>query len=191
MYAQQNGIDAHKDELFPILAKEHFGIGVFVFFLLGLIAAAYSSADSALTSLTTSFSLDILDIEKKYSPEKQVKIRKLVHVLISVTLILVIIAFKYLLKDVSVVAKLFKFAGYTYGPLLGLYAFGLFTKWNVKDKLVPVIAILSPFLSYFIAENSLIWFGFEFGFFILVLNGFLTFLGLLLIKEKKLSRSFL
>ena len=184
VYAQQNGIDAHKDELFPILAKEHFGVGVFVFFLLGLIAAAYSSADSALTSLTTSFSLDILDIEKKHSPEKQVRIRKQVHVLISVVLILVIIAFKYLLKDVSVVAKLFKFAGYTYGPLLGLYAFGLFTKLNVKDKLVPIVAILSPVLSYFIAENSLIWFGFEFGFFILVLNGFLTFLGLLLIKRK-------
>ena len=184
VYAQQNGIDAHKDQLFPILAKEHFGAGVFIFFLLGLIAAAYSSADSALTSLTTSFSIDILDIEKKYDVKKQVRVRKQIHILISVLLILVIIAFKYLLKDASVVAKLFKFAGYTYGPLLGLYAFGLFTKWNVKDKLVPIIAILSPILSYFITLNSVKWFGFEFGFFILVLNGFLTFLGLLLIRKK-------
>ena len=184
VYAQQNGIDAHRDELFPILAKNHFGTGVFVFFLLGLIAAAYSSADSALTSLTTSFSIDILDIEKKYDTQKQVKIRKQIHILISFILILVIIAFKYLIKDASVIAKVFTFAGYTYGPLLGLYAFGLFTKMNVKDKLVPIIAILSPIFSYIISVNSLKWFGFEFGFFILILNGFLTFIGLLLIREK-------
>ena len=186
VYAQQNGIDAHKDDLFPILAKNHLGIGVFVFFLLGLIAAAYSSADSALTSLTTSFSIDILDIEKKHNAEKQVKIRKQIHVMISVLLILVIIAFKYIIKDESVISKLFVFAGYTYGPLLGLYAFGLFTKWHVKDKFIPIIAILSPILSYIISVNSLKWFGFEFGFFILILNGFLTFLGLLfIIKHQK------
>jgi len=184
VYAQQHGIDAHKDELFPVLAKNHFGIGVFVFFLLGLIAAAYSSADSALTSLTTSFSIDILDIEKKYNAQKQIRIRKQIHIFISIVLILVIIAFKYILKDVSVIAKLFNFAGYTYGPLLGLYAFGLFTKWKVKDKLVPIIAILSPIFSYIIALNSEKWFGFQFGFFILILNGVLTFLGLLLIKKK-------
>ncbi|WP_418513947.1 sodium:solute symporter [Corallibacter sp.] len=185
MYAQQNGIDAHKDDLFPILAKNHLGIGVFIFFLLGLIAAAYSSADSALTSLTTSFSIDILDIEKKYDEQKQVRIRKRIHVLISLVLILVIVAFKYIIKDESVIAKLFVFAGYTYGPLLGLYAFGLFTKWQVRDKIVPFIAILAPILSYVISANSLKWFGFEFGFFILILNGFLTFLGLVLICRKQ------
>jgi len=185
VYAQQNGIDAHKDDLFPILAKNHLGFGVFVFFLLGLIAAAYSSADSALTSLTTSFSIDILDIEKKHNAEKQVKIRKRIHIMISLLLILVIIAFKYIIKDESVISKLFVFAGYTYGPLLGLYAFGLFTKWHVKDKFIPLIAILSPILSYIISVNSLKWLGFEFGFFILILNGFLTFLGLMLILKKK------
>ena len=185
VYAQQNGIDAHKDDLFPLLAKNHLGFGVFAFFLLGLIAAAYSSADSALTSLTTSFSIDILDIEKKYDKAKQVTIRKRIHILISFVLILVIIAFKYLIKDESVIAKLFVFAGYTYGPLLGLYAFGLFTKWQVKDKLVPIIAVLSPILSYIISVNSLKWFGFEFNFFILILNGFLTFLGLILIRRQQ------
>ncbi|PWI31710.1 sodium:solute symporter [Flavobacteriaceae bacterium LYZ1037] len=184
VYAEQNGIDAHKDDLFPILAKNHLGIGVFVFFLIGLIAAAYSSADSALTALTTSFSIDILDIEKKLNEKAQVAKRKQIHVLFSIILILVIISFKYLIKDESVIAKLFVFAGYTYGPLLGLYAFGLFTKWQVRDKLVPVIAILSPILSYVISVNSAIWFGFEFGFFILILNGFLTFLGLILIRRK-------
>jgi len=184
VYAEQNGIDAHKDDLFPILAKNHLGIGVFIFFLIGLIAAAYSSADSALTALTTSFSIDILDIEKKLGPEAQIAKRKQIHVLFSVILILVIISFKYLIKDESVIAKLFVFAGYTYGPLLGLYAFGLFTKWQVKDTWVPVIAILSPILSYIISVNSSKWFGFEFGFFILILNGLLTFLGLILIRRK-------
>ncbi|WP_159022954.1 sodium:solute symporter [Formosa sp. L2A11] len=185
VYAQQNGIDAHKDDLFPILAKHNLGTVAFIFFLLGLIAAAYSSADSALTSLTTSFSIDILDIEKKYDQAKQITVRRRIHVLISILLILVIIVFKYVIKDESVIAKLFVFAGYTYGPLLGLYSFGLFTRWNVKDKLVPVIAILSPILSYIISVNSLKWFGFEFGFFILILNGFLTFLGLVLIRRQQ------
>ncbi|WP_299397106.1 sodium:solute symporter [uncultured Gelidibacter sp.] len=184
VYAQKNGIDAHKDELFPILAKNHLSIGVFVFFLLGLIAAAYSSADSTLTSLTTSFSIDILDIEKKYNEAKQIAVRKRIHILISIILILVIIAFKYAIKDESVIAKLLLFAGYTYGPLLGLYSFGLFTKWQIKDKFVPIIAILSPILSYFISVNSLKWLGFEFGYFILILNGLLTFFGLVLIRTK-------
>ena len=185
VYAQQLGIDAHKDARFPILAKNHLGVGIFIFFLIGLIAAAYSSADSALTALTTSFSIDILDIEKKYDKTKQITIRKRIHILISLLLILVIVAFKYIIKDESVIAKLFVFAGYTYGPLLGLYSFGLFTKWRVKDKLVPAVAILSPILSYIISVNSSKWLGFEFGFFILILNGFLTFLGLVLIRRKQ------
>jgi len=184
-YASQNGIDAHKDQLFPIIATQSgLGIGMAVFFVLGLIAAAYSSADSALTSLTTSFSIDILDLEKKYTKEDQVKTRKKIHILFSIILVLVIIIFKYVIRDASVITKLFVFAGYTYGPLLGLYTFGLFTKLKVKDNLVPMIAILSPILSYLISDNSATWFGFEFGFFILILNGLLTFLGLVLIRRK-------
>ncbi|MDT0686755.1 sodium:solute symporter [Autumnicola psychrophila] len=184
-YAGIHGITEVKDDLFPAIATSgELGLGVAILFILGLIAAAYSSADSALTALTTSFSIDILDIEKKYSEEKQVKIRKLIHVLISVLLILVMLIFKYAIADKSVINKLFEFAGYTYGPLLGLYTYGLFTKWNIKDKLVPVVAILSPILSYIISINSLVWFGFEFGFFILILNGLLTFLGLILIRSK-------
>ncbi len=184
VYAQKNGIDAHKDDLFAVLAKDYLGTTVFFFFLIGLIAAAYSSADSALTSLTTSFSVDILDIEKKYTTDKQIAIRKKIHVLVSILLILVIVSFKYIIKDESVIIKLFIFTGYTYGPLLGLYSFGLFTKWNVKDKWVPLIAIMSPVLAYIISLNSEVWLGFKFGFFILILNGFLTFLGLVLIRRK-------
>ncbi len=184
-YAAQNGIDAHKDQLFPTIATQSgLGFGIAIFFVLGLIAAAYSSADSALTSLTTSFSIDILDLEKKYKVENQVKIRKRIHILFSILLVLVIISFKYIIKDESVIAKLFVFAGYTYGPLLGLYSFGLFTKLKVQDKLVPIVAIASPILSYIISDNSSTWFGFEFGFFILILNGLLTFLGLILIRRE-------
>jgi len=184
-YADINGINEAKDDLFPAIATSgDLGLAVAIFFILGLIAAAYSSADSALTALTTSFSIDILDIEKKYDEKKQVRLRKQIHVAISILLILVMLAFKYAIADKSVINKLFQFAGYTYGPLLGLYAFGLFTKWNVKDKLVPIVAIAAPVLSYIISLNSLKWFGFEFGFFILILNGLLTFLGLILLRRK-------
>ncbi|HET8753729.1 MAG TPA: sodium:solute symporter, partial [Salinimicrobium sp.] len=185
-YAEVHNIAAQKDELFPVIAiQSGLGIAVAVFFVVGLIAAAYSSADSALTALTTSFAIDIMDIEKKYEEKKQESIRKKIHVGTSVVLILVIIAFKYVIKDESVIAKLYTFAGYTYGPLLGLYSFGLFTKFNIKDKFVPIVALVSPVVAYFIDVNSSEWFGFEFGFFILVLNGFITFLGLsILIRSK-------
>ena len=184
-YAEINGILEKKDDLFPaIAASGKLGLAVAVFFILGLVAAAYSSADSALTALTTSFSIDILDIEKKYDEQKQIRIRKQIHITISIVLIIVMLIFKYAIADKSVINKLFQFAGYTYGPLLGLYSFGLFTKLQVKDKLVPIIAIAAPILSYVISMHSLAWFGFEFGFFILILNGLLTFLGLVLITRK-------
>jgi Na+/proline symporter len=183
-YAQRNGIDAHKDELFPIIAtKGTLGLATAMFFLLGLIAAAYSSADSALTSLTTSFSIDILEIDKKKDKREQERIRKKIHVLFSIILVATILIFKYFIADASVIAKIFTFAGYTYGPLLGLYAFGLFTKLNVKDKAVPFICLLAPILTYIISYYSKEKLGFDFGFFVLVLNGALTFLGLLIFKK--------
>lgn len=183
-FAAANGIDAHRDNLFPTIAQHNLGALVFVFFFIGLIASAYSSADSALTSLTTSFSVDILEIEKKYSEEKQVQVRKQVHVFISVILLIVIVAFKYVIQDASVIAKLFKFAGYTYGPLLGLFSFGLFTKAKIKDKWVPLIAIAAPVVSYIVdlkcSEN-----GFELGYAILIINGALTFIGLSILIHRK------
>lgn len=184
VYAQQNGVDAVRDQLFPTVAMNSgLGLGIAVFFMLGLIAAAYSSADSALTSLTTSFSIDIMEIEKKYDAAKQVVMRKRIHVFASLVLIAVIIIFKYLIADASVIAKLFTFAGYTYGPLLGLYAFGLFTKWEVRDKWVPWIAVATPFIGYLISYLATSWINFDFGFFILILNGALTFFGLILIRR--------
>lgn len=186
LFARQNGIEATKDQLFSTIAVDAgLGIVIAVFFLLGLIAAAYSSADSALTSLTTSFSIDILEIEKKHEEASQIKIRKKVHLGMSLVLILVIVFFNYVIGNASVINKLFTFAGYTYGPLLGLYAFGLFSTRSVVDKWVPIIAIISPIIGYVISHYSLTYFEFEFGFFILILNGLLTFLGLILIRTQK------
>ena len=184
-YAQQNGIDAHKDELFPIVAtKGNLGLATAIFFLLGLIAAAYSSADSALTSLTTSFSIDILEIDKKKNKNEQEKTRKKIHILFSFILIATILIFKYFIADESVIAKIFTFANYTYGPLLGLYAFGLFTNLKVKDKMVPFICLASPFLTFSINYLALEYIGFDFGFSLLILNGLVTFIGLYIFKRK-------
>jgi len=185
-YADLVGISETRDDLFPAVATSGvLGVAVAITFILGLVAAAYSSADSALTSLTTSISIDILNIEDRYSVASQTKVRKYIHVLISLVLIVVMMIFKYAIADKSVINKLFEFAGYTYGPLLGLYAFGLFTKWIVKDRWIPIVAILSPILSYIISSLSLAYLNFEFGFFILILNGLLTFLGLILICSQK------
>ena len=185
-YAQKNGIDAHKDELFPIIAtKGTLGLATAIFFLLGLIAAAYSSADSALTSLTTSFSIDILEIDKKENTVNQEKIRKKIHIIFSLILIFTILIFKYFIADESVIAKIFTFANYTYGPLLGLYAFGLFTKFKLKDNWVPLICILSPIITYLLNYICLEFYDFSFGFALLIVNGLVTFIGLYTIKKAK------
>jgi len=184
-YAALKGIEASGDALFTSIAMtSDLGVWVAGFFILGLIAAAYSSADSALTALTTSFSIDILEIDKKHDKKTQKTIRQRVHVMYSVVLILVVVSFKYLISDPSVISSLFKIAGFTYGPLLGLYAFGLFTKYKVKDKLVPVVAILSVIASIILDKYSTDIFNFKFGFFILIVNGLFTFIGLFLIRKK-------
>jgi Na+/proline symporter len=178
LYAEQIGMDITKgDDLFPLVAlKADLGLGVGIFFILGLIAAAYSSADSALTSLTTSFCVDFLNIEQK-AERQQVQTRKWVHVGFSVVLVLAILIFKAI-NDDSVISALFKVAGYTYGPLLGLFAFGIFTKWNIKDRAVPIVAVLSPVIAYVL--QLYIPFGFE----LLMVNGGITFLGLCLLIKR-------
>ena len=185
-YALQNGISAQKDKLFPTIAMlPEIGQITSAFFILGLIAAAYSSADSALTSLTTSFCIDIIGLEQKPDAERK-GIRKKVHIGFSLVLVMVIILFDLLFKDVSVIWELFKAAGYTYGPLLGLYAFGLFTKLKIKDRLVWMVAILSPLSAYMLNMYSRDLFeGYEIGFEILIINGFFMFLGLLAISKKR------
>ncbi|MGB0402686.1 MAG: sodium:solute symporter [Salibacteraceae bacterium] len=186
IYSNSNGIAIPEkaDYLYPLLAVEgHLGPIVAVLFVLGLIAAAYSSADSALTALTTSFCVDILGFERKEIKDAKKK-RKFVHLAISVVLLVVIMLFK-LINDDSVIKELFVAAGYTYGPLLGLFSFGLFTKFNVKDKWVPIVCIVSPLLCYGLKQNSEAWFnGYQIGFELLIINGLLTFVGLLFLAKR-------
>jgi Na+/proline symporter len=167
------------DQLFPFLALRYMKPVAGIAFTLGLVAAAYSSADSALTALTTSFCVDFLGFKED---SNRIKIRYLVHIGFSVLLFLTIIIFR-LSNNESVINSLFTLAGYTYGPLLGLYSFGLFTKLKIRDRWVPLIAFLSPLLCGIISLKSVQWFnGYEFGFELLVFNGLLTFLGLLVLS---------
>lgn len=185
IYAQKTGMEIpiKTDNLFPAIAT-NLDTAAGVFFILGLVAAAYSSADSALTALTTSVCVDFLDVKNK-EESLSVRLRKKVHVVVSVVLFVVILIFNAI-NDESVISSLFKAAGYTYGPLLGLYAFGLMLKRKVKDNLVPIICIVSPIACYILNVYSLTIFnGYQFGFEILILNGALTFLGLFLISYKK------
>jgi Na+/proline symporter len=182
LFAHQRGIALPElsDNLFPIIAIDHLGVFSGLVFIIGLIAAAYSSADSALTALTTSFSVDFLNMEKnsRLSEKEKIKIRTWVHVAISVIVLIVILVFRAI-NDQAVIAKLFTLAGYTYGPLLGLYAFGLFTNKKVKDKWVPLIAVFAPFICYVLSSFSeQIFNGYKFGFELLIVNGALTFIGL-------------
>ena len=163
-----------------MIALTHLPMATGIVFIIGLIAAAYSSADSALTSLTTSFCVDFLNFEKSEDSEAQKKRQRLiVHIFFSIIILFIVIAFKAMNNE-AVINNLFKWAGYTYGPLLGLFGFGILTKnYRVRDKYVPFIAIASPLISYLINDNSALLFGgFEFGFLIVALNGFLTFMGL-------------
>ena len=184
-YAANNGIaiPARTDDLYPVLAVQHFSLWLGIVFILGIIAAAYSSADSALTALTTSFCVDFLGFEKLERPDAK-KLRMIVHLAFCAVTFFVIVIFR-IINDESVISSVFKAAGYTYGPLLGLFSFGLFTKRAIRDKWVPLICLLSPVISYMINLNSEQWlFGYRFGFEILILNGALTFLGLLIISKK-------
>lgn len=184
-YAEAGAIDipARTDSLYPILATQHFSQFGGILFLIGIIAAAYSSADSALTALTTSFCVDFLGFKQENFQEKTTT-RKWVHFGFSIVLFLAILAFNSI-NDQSVITSIFVAAGYTYGPLLGLFSFGILTKRNLKDTWVPLICLLCPIISYIINRNSVEWLGgYKFGFEILILNGMLTFIGLWLISTK-------
>jgi SSS family transporter len=185
-YAEAKGIPLppKTDDLYPLLATQYFSAFVGIVFVLGIIAAAYSSADSTLTALTTSFCIDFLEIEKRYPKEKQVAVRKRVHIGFTALMFFAILFFRWV-NDQSVINAVFVIAGYTYGPLLGLYAFGLFTKMQVKDKWVPYLAIAAPLIAYIISKNSQEWlWGYKFGFEVLILNGLLMFIGLYLVRKR-------
>ncbi len=187
IFAHERGIaiPEYADNMFPTMAIQHLGTVTGIVFIIGLISAAYSSADSALTSLTTAFSIDILELEKKdhLSKKQKTRYRYMVHISFALLLSGVIMVFRAV-NDQSVISQLFRIAGYTYGPLLGLFTFGLFTRYKVIDKWVPVVAIFAPIITYVINANSQQWlWGYKFGFELLLVNGFLTFLGLFLVRN--------
>jgi len=186
IFAANQGIaiPEKSDDLFPLIATSgYLPQAVGIFFILGLVAAAYSSADSALTSLTTSFSVDILGVKAKTEDQGK-RMRFMVHIGFSFLLALVIILFK-VYNAGSIINTIFNLAGYTYGPLLGLYAFGLFTQFKVKDQWVPLVAILAPVFTGIVDYNAERWFGAPMGFEKLILNGAVAFLGLLIITRWK------
>ncbi|MBN2237906.1 MAG: sodium:solute symporter [Bacteroidales bacterium] len=188
-YATVKGISISgtSDNLFPEIALNHLGNFAGIVFIIGLIAAAYSSADSALTALTTSFTIDILGFDRNQnrSEEKKTKLRKLSHFGMALVLMLVILAYN-LINDQAIITKLFTIAGYTYGPLLGLFSFGIFLNRKVTDQWVPFLAILSPTLSYFIQWGApKIIPGYAVGFELLIINGLLMFFGLLIASKPK------
>ena len=180
----QMPVPSRTDNLYPLIAINHLSIFGSIIFLLGIIAAAYSSADSALTSLTTAFCIDFLNFEKRNDIQKK-SVRLKVHLLFSVIIFFVIQIFN-LINDESVINAIFKAAGYTYGPLLGLFSFGILTNYKIIDRYSPIICFVSPILSYIInIYSESLLFGYRFGFEILLLNGLITFVGLFLISLKK------
>ncbi len=192
IYAGKEGIalplmdgNPKTDLLFPEIALNgKLGLGVGITFILGLIAAAYSSADSALTSLTTSFCVDFLSIEKQ-DPAKQKSLRKKTHIGMSFLLILVVIAFKHILNT-NVIDSLLTVAGYTYGPLLGLFAFSIFTKYTIKDRYVWFVVFASVGLTSILGSiDASVLGGYQIGYELLPLNGLFTFVGLILIRSKQ------
>ncbi len=189
-YAQKQGlaIPSKTDDLFPMIALQQIGSITGIVFIIGIISAAFPSADGALTSLTTIFSVDILGLTRKNLPEKKIKKTRIkVHIAFTILLYIIVVIFSEVNNE-AVISKIFTVAGYTYGPLLGLYAFGIITKRTIKDKFAPYIAIASPIVCFFLDIYSKQLFnGYQFGFELILVNGLITFilLGLTSISAKK------
>ncbi|MBK6564776.1 MAG: sodium:solute symporter [Saprospiraceae bacterium] len=188
LYGNQFGINipGNTDVYYPTIALQHMPVTIGFLFILGLIAAAYSSADSALTALTTSFCIDFLNFEKSQKPESHKKrTRILVHLGFAILLALVIIIFQKM-NNTAIINNLFKAAGYTYGPLLGLFAFAILTRRNLPGIPTVMVCLIAPILSYIINDNAATMLnGFSFGNLIIALNGIITFFGLYLISSNK------
>jgi Na+/proline symporter len=184
IYCEQFGIalPTYSDELFPRLALNDLGLVVGIFFLLGIIASSYASADSALAGLTTAFCIDFLNFKDKSEHTRQ-RQKFIVHLSFSLLFLVIIMIFREI-NERSVIDAVLNVAGYTYGPLLGLFSFGLLTKRNVRDKWVPVVCIIAPTISYLISTHSERWLsGYKFSIEILLVNGLLTFIGLWIISS--------
>jgi len=188
-YAAQQGIalPANTDDVFPTLALNELGLGVGIFFLLGITASSYASADSALAGLTTAFCIDFLGFKNK-SEDVRKKQKFFVHVGFSMVFLIIILIFKEINQRALIDAVLLA-AGYTYGPLLGLFAFGLLTQRHVAGWPVPVVCLLSPALCYWLSAQTPGWFnGYKIGIEVVAINGLLTFAGLWLVSKRRKSR---
>ncbi|HEY5511071.1 MAG TPA: sodium:solute symporter [Prolixibacteraceae bacterium] len=184
IYAESHQISLPQksDDLYPLLAINHMSLMIGVFFLLGITAANYASADSALTSLTTAFCIDFLNFKKRENLNKK-RILKITHLSFSALLFVVIMIFKAV-NNQSVVMAVFKVAGLTYGPLLGLFAFGMLTRYQIKDHFVPYVVVAAPLISWFLNNYSEKLFnGYQIGFELIIINGALTFAGLFLVRK--------
>jgi len=188
-YAMVKGIamPERTDLLFPTLALEHLGLFAALVFIIGLTAATFNSADSVLTTLTTSFLIDVAGVDSRgdATNERTTRLRHIVHLAFAVVLLLVILGFRAL-NNQAVIDLVLKMAGYTYGPLLGLFTFGLFTRWQIREALAPVVCVASPLICWALDANSKAWLtGYVFGFELLILNGALTFAGLCALRSSK------
>jgi Na+/proline symporter len=181
---------ARSDQLYPMLAMQHLPFYIGIAFIIGLVASAYNSADGTLTALTTIICVDFLGFSKKekYKDERyKTKVRGRTHIIMACIFAVVILLFQLINKG-SVINELFRAAGFTYGPLLGLFAFGMLTKRVVKDRYVLFVCIAAPVVSYFLnLYSKQLFSGLTFGFLILAVNGLLTFIGLWLISEKRIT----
>jgi len=194
VYANQQGIDltqiiANKqtDKIFPMIALNHLGLAAAAFFVIGLISAGYSSADGTFAAITTSFCYDIIDMNRWTTSEKQrTRIRRWTHVGMSIVFLMIILVFSRFHND-SLIRIIFMVAGYTYGPILGLFAFGIFSKRSIRNKwIIPIVSIITPIIVFFISKFSTYLFhGYKFGFELIILNGALMLLFLFLCSNKK------
>jgi len=186
LYSSHYNLGLSGDDLFPTLAMQYFPPVMGLIFIIGLISALFPSADGAITALTSSMCLDIIGIQrnKELTEEKRVSIRRKVHLSFAVVFLLCVLVFHWI-DNRSIIDLILKLAGYTYGPLLGLFAFGVLMKSKLKESWVPIVCILAPCISYILAENApYLLNGFKFGYELLVVNGLLTFVGLYLVREK-------
>lgn len=186
LYMDRAGLalPAKSDQVFSLIAVGG-GLPRFVgvLFVIGLISSTYSAAGSALTALTTSFTVDILDGTKRFAEVRLRRVRQLVHVAMALGMALVILAFGYLAND-SVINLVYKVASYTYGPILGMFLFGLFTRWRVRDRWMPLVALAAPLLSALVQHFALRWWGYQVGFELLIYNAAFTMLGMFLLVTR-------
>lgn len=191
LYGAQVGVTATGDKLFPELALHHMPPVISVIFIIALISALFPSADGAMTALTSSFCIDILGIQRRpdWDAAKQKKVRQRVHLTMAFIFLVFVMVFEWI-NNQSMIGVILKIAAYTYGPLLGLFTFGIFTKRVVNDRLVPVVCVIAPLLCLVVDNNQAFLFGkFQIGLELLVINGFFTFMGLLLISRPADSRA--